>query len=285
MNDTSSAAQEAHTFLFVAGLHRSGTTLLAKVLSEHPDISGLSGTGTFMNEGAPLLKRIPHRHGVGAMAFKPGSHLTERSRFATPEIRDHVWQTWSPFWDTRKHFLLEKSPSHLLRLRLFQSLFPKSKIIVILRHPIAQSMAISKWALGRKLLQHLLNWHLCHEILLRDLRHLENVHFVSFENLCSSPDTEMDRLFAFIGIPRNGVRTPAMTASNEKYYEMWETERKSPWDLTRKRIIRAAFGHRLGLFGYSYAPPYDADIQRIQGLTSRKRSEDHETRVVPSGKP
>src|SRR4051794_20727778 len=33
-----------HQLAFVAGLHRSGTTLVAQMLAEHPDVSGLTDT-------------------------------------------------------------------------------------------------------------------------------------------------------------------------------------------------------------------------------------------------
>jgi hypothetical protein len=35
---------DGHRFVFLAGLHRSGTTLLARLLAAHPEISGFSDT-------------------------------------------------------------------------------------------------------------------------------------------------------------------------------------------------------------------------------------------------
>jgi len=37
-------AVEGHQFVFLAGLHRSGTTLLARLLAAHSEISGFSET-------------------------------------------------------------------------------------------------------------------------------------------------------------------------------------------------------------------------------------------------
>jgi hypothetical protein len=44
----------AHKFIFIGGLHRSGTSLLFKILRDHPDISGFVNTGAPEDEGAHL---------------------------------------------------------------------------------------------------------------------------------------------------------------------------------------------------------------------------------------
>ena len=69
-----------HRFVFLAGLHRSGTTLLARLLAAHPDISGLSGTGVPADEGQHLQSVYPAAKvygGPGRFGFAPesGSHL------------------------------------------------------------------------------------------------------------------------------------------------------------------------------------------------------------------
>ena len=45
---------EGERLVFIGGLHRSGTTPLADALAQHPDISGLSGTGAPHDEGQHL---------------------------------------------------------------------------------------------------------------------------------------------------------------------------------------------------------------------------------------
>ena len=45
--------------VFVGGLHRSGTTPFAKVLGEHPEVSGLVNTGVRKDEGQHLQPVYP----------------------------------------------------------------------------------------------------------------------------------------------------------------------------------------------------------------------------------
>jgi hypothetical protein len=40
-----------HTMLFVGGLHRGGTTPLARCLAAHPQVSGFRSTGVPADEG------------------------------------------------------------------------------------------------------------------------------------------------------------------------------------------------------------------------------------------
>ena len=42
---------DGHTFVFVCGLQRSGTTMLYRYLGEHPSIAALEGTPRPANEG------------------------------------------------------------------------------------------------------------------------------------------------------------------------------------------------------------------------------------------
>ena len=71
-----------HRHIFVAGLHRSGTSLIARLLAEHPDIAAITDAPVPESEGCYLQGAIPHaaRHGVpGHFATDPEQHLVEGS--------------------------------------------------------------------------------------------------------------------------------------------------------------------------------------------------------------
>ena len=117
-----------HRFVFVTGLHRSGTSLLARCIAQHPQVSGFSGTGVPEDEGQLLQSVYPPGHldgGPGRFGFAQRQHLTEHSPQATPESRERLWQEWSPHWDLERPVLLEKSPPHLTKTRFLQALFPE----------------------------------------------------------------------------------------------------------------------------------------------------------------
>ena len=97
--------------VFVGGLHRSGTTLLARLLASHPDATGLSGTGVPEDEGQHIqdVYAPAERHGgTGRFALKAKAHLTEASPLATPESAQRLWEAWRPYWDSDQRFLIEK---------------------------------------------------------------------------------------------------------------------------------------------------------------------------------
>ncbi|CAN0235130.1 unnamed protein product, partial [Phaeothamnion confervicola] len=135
-----------HTFLFVGGPHRGGTTLLWKCLRAHPSVGGFPDrVGADYSEGIFLQSVYPtfgiggeaahgahgkaaagrgmSTQGLGRYAFDPESHLTETSELATDEARTRLFNEWGFFWDLKKPFLLEKSPPNMMISRFLQRLF------------------------------------------------------------------------------------------------------------------------------------------------------------------
>ena len=179
--------------VFVAGLHRSGTTLLARCLATHPAIAGLKGTGVPEDEGQHLQDVFPTARalgGPGRFALRREAHLTESSPLASAESRERLLRAWAPYWDGTRPILLEKSPPNLLRTRFLQALFPEAAFVAVVRHPIAVSLATRKWCHRPMpwLLQH---WLAAHRTFRQDRSVLRRSLCVSFETLVREPEATL----------------------------------------------------------------------------------------------
>src|SRR5215472_9779809 len=145
----------SHHFVFCCGLHRSGTTLLFRMLREHPKVSGFANNKdanewlALEDEGQFLQSVYPPGivyGGPGRFAFYSEAHLTEESGLLTPENKAKLAGEWFPYWDLSREYLLEKSPPNLVMSRFLQSAFPNSWFVVIERHPVAVALATEKWS-------------------------------------------------------------------------------------------------------------------------------------------
>ncbi|WP_121971331.1 sulfotransferase [Leptolyngbya sp. BC1307] len=156
---------ENHQFVFVCGLHRSGTSLLFKCIGEHPDISRFKDTGVPEDEGQHLqsvFKPASTYGGWGKFGFNKNAYLTEASSLVCDRNKARLFSEWQKFWDLEKTLLLEKSPPNLIRMRFLQAMFPNSYFIVLKRHPIAVSYATQK--VNKKSIYSLIeHWLVCYE--------------------------------------------------------------------------------------------------------------------------
>ena len=188
--------------VFVVGLHRSGTSILADLLKAHPAIAGhhiAEMPPELENEGQHVQRVFPPDDalgGPGFFAFNPLAHLTEASELATPESAAQLQQEWAAHWEGDAPFVLEKSPSSLLRTRFLQSLFPNAYFVVIMRHPICTAYATHAWGLkhgGKNSLPpeasvgFVEHWLAAHKLLEADLPHLRHVRLVHLEQLAAQP--------------------------------------------------------------------------------------------------
>jgi sulfotransferase family protein len=249
---TLARAMLTHKFVFVCGLHRSGTSMLADVLRSHPLISGFHHTAAPKDEGQHLQSVFPPARvygGPGKFGFASNAHLTETSALATVEKAEKLFLEWSRYWDLSKPLLLEKSPPNLLRTRFLQAVFPPSYFVVIMRHPIAVAYATQKWSRSsiESLVQH---WMICHNIFEQDRIHLKNVLVLKYEDLVANPTQTVASVCRFLEAPYD-LRIPDVDHQiNQRYLRMWYELRRTPG--AKKVVSRIEGLYGKGILSYGY---------------------------------
>lgn len=246
-----------HRFVFLAGLHRSGTTLLARLLAAHPEVAGISATDVPAREGQHLQDVYPAAKtwgGPGRFGFASEAHFTEESPLANVESANALFEAWSPHWDLSRPFLLEKSPPNLLKTRWLQALFPGSAFVVILRHPIAVSLPTSKWRGTRRYDRLLEHWLRCHEIFQRDRPKLERVHVIRYEDLVREPESVLSGVFEFLGVDPIPPSEP-VNDQDGRYFQEWQELKRDPRMRLYLDLAALRYERRSRRFGYSLLRP------------------------------
>ncbi len=239
-------------FIFLAGLHRSGTSLLHEIIREHPEVSGFSNTNVPEDEGQHLqtiYEPAKSFGGPGKFAFNQMAYMDESHPLATNKYAEAIFTQWSGYYDLSSNYLIEKSPPNLIRTRYLQKLFPNSKFIIILRHPIAVAYATQKWSSTsiKSLIEHSIR---AYEIFLEDFEYLYTVYIIRYEEFVSEPQKTVDSIFKFLNLDSIEIHHQVKKDINEKYFSMWKHSRK---DLFNKILFRVTpkLEKRANKIGYS----------------------------------
>lgn len=243
-------------YVFVCGLHRSGTTVLAQKLGELKNCTAFENTGAIMDEGQHLQDVYLPDYiygGVGKFGFAPGAHLTENSLLLTPANVRRLRQSWEGYWARNKTIRIEKTPGNLLMTRFLQAAFPNSYFVVIKRHPVAVSLASQKWS--RTSLHNLFeHWLRCYEIFDTDRSHLKNLCELSYEDYIANPNRQMERVASFIRTEFSPTVHEETDVHNKKYFDRWAQMLQRSTFRSYYRSIVARYEKRFAEHGYSLVP-------------------------------
>jgi hypothetical protein len=218
--------------VFIGGLHRSGTTLLADLIASSDRVTALDNAGQHKNEGQFLQDVYPLGRDLGGVtrwALDPRAHMTEADAESVPDAARRLWNSWSPCWRADAQYFAEKSPPNLTKTRFLQAVFPHSRFVIITRHPLTQALAVRKWApnwreqSGIRFTRLIEHWVRAHQLLREDEPSIRDLLVLRFEDLVSDPRTALRQLNDFLGIELDGhaatgVVDPSVLST---YRERW----------------------------------------------------------------
>ena len=180
-------------FVFVCGLHRSGTTMVEHFIRAHFHVSGLRADVP-ESEGQHLQDVVPvarDHGGPGLFAFSPAMHLGAISGAAAEQAKDRLLRCWTPFVDGDEQVLLEKSPPNLTRIGWLRSVFPGALFVIVARDPRACAAATQKWA-HTSIPELVYHWHVAYSAALDAWG--DDCIAVRYEDFCHKPYQLVERI-------------------------------------------------------------------------------------------
>jgi sulfotransferase family protein len=254
--ETSRGAGEIK-YVFICGMPRSGTTIVAKEIASLANCTGFENTGVMMDEGQYLQNVYPTEWacgGAGRFGFAAEAHLTEESPLLTPGNVARLHKSWEAYWDRDKTIRVEKTPGNLLKTRFLQAAFPNARFIVVKRHPVPAGLATQKWSLTplHELFAH---WLHCHKLFDEDKKHLNHLFELSYEDYIRDPRKFLGEIAKFLGTEFSGsLQEQVSDGYDKKYFDRWARMLKSsPFKVYYRRVAQE-YEREFRERGYSLAP-------------------------------
>lgn len=188
---------------FVIGCARSGTTVLADLISAHPDVAGVF-------EAHAVWER--------AGAGPDGSHRLV-ARDATPEVRTELG-AWARREGRGHALLVEKNPRNTLRVPFLRTVFPQARFVHVVRDgrdtawSLLPGIGGDHWShlkppewralmhQEQGLVRCALVWRAVVEIALADLDRADHLT-VRYKDLVAQPRREAERVRTYLSLSRS----------------------------------------------------------------------------------
>jgi tetratricopeptide (TPR) repeat protein len=185
--------------IFIVGMHRSGTTLLERVLGNHSQVAA----GGELYDFPAQLRWVLGRHFPGPSDAEVVAKAKEID-FGLLGIRYLDQVSWRA---DGKPYLVDKLPSNFLNVGFIRRALPQAKILHITRDPMDTCFSNLKelfsaacpYSYDQK---ELADWYLQYRGLMEHWKQVapDFVFDVSYEKLAADPEGEARRILAFCGL-------------------------------------------------------------------------------------
>lgn len=236
-----SAETKIDNVLFIAGVHRSGTTLLESLIQARYDVRVLrapvpENEGQFLQD---VMRDEVAYGGPGMFAFFEQSRLEPVGDVAEAAAkRERLLKAWDRWTLGQSRTLLEKTPANVVRIPYLRTVFPASRFVILVRDPRAVVLSVKKWNPSPNELL-FMNWCSAYATALNDVA--DDCLFVRYEDLCDDPVRELERIGKFAVLDERAERGVQQTRfeevrnSNDRYIPQFP---KMPQVLRQRLVFR-----------------------------------------------
>ena len=190
-------------WLFLVGCYNSGTTLIADVLGEHPQIAALPDEGQYLTDQLLLDYKI----GLPRMWVGREDLFRMDETSTGPDVQ-RMRKEWAMRLPRTAPVVLEKTPANMARTRWLQANFPNAHFVGILRNPYAVIDGIRRKAepqhieAGWPIEMCARQWARSNEVLAEDATHLDRFMWLRYEDFVNSTAESIARVLEFVGLPQ-----------------------------------------------------------------------------------
>jgi tetratricopeptide (TPR) repeat protein len=193
-------ASDSHLPLFIVGMPRSGTTLLASILSNHPAIA-TAGELPDMADYAMRLGEL----------LKSGTFYPQAVKQVTPTVASHIITEYEKRLKCEAKsvslYIIDKNPLNFRHLGFIAMLFPQAQIIHCTREPLDTCLSnyFTRFPLSLNYafdLRNIGHFHLEYARLIEHWRKIPAIRMldVSYEDLILKTEPTARKMLEFLGL-------------------------------------------------------------------------------------